>query len=110
MVIVSFVEGDLLNANQKYIAQQCNCVTCLPHGLSKAISKKFNHGGLYEFRKREINNTAIAEDRDVSPNKIHPTIVNVFMKEASMFSEPRSNKLSIPSKKAAPAIIKKIRV
>ena len=64
MVIHCIIEGDLLETKQKYIAQQCNCITCKPHGLSKSISNKFKYGDIYGTRKKLTANTAIEEDRD----------------------------------------------
>jgi O-acetyl-ADP-ribose deacetylase (regulator of RNase III) len=51
MVIVKIVEGDLLKGGEEYIAQQCNCVTVKPHGLSQSIANKWKYGNVYSQRK-----------------------------------------------------------
>ncbi len=60
-------EGDLLNATEDYIVQQCCCTACRPHGLSQSIAKQFKHGNVYALRKPIApgKNTARPEDRPV---------------------------------------------
>ena len=41
MPVVKEVSGDLLKAEEKFIAQQCNCVTVKSHGLSESIIRHF---------------------------------------------------------------------
>ena len=82
MTIIKTVNGDLLNATENYIAQQCNCITCTPHGLSKSISNKFSHGDCYGKRGRLSRNTAVEEDRS-TPGTIEilkgkPNIICIF--------------------------------
>ena len=48
-----------------YISQQCNCITCNSHGLSKIISDKFSHGNIYGKRYPLTKNTSIEKDRDI---------------------------------------------
>lgn len=62
MVIVSEVRGNLLDAKEKYIAQQCNCVTVRPHGLSKSIAERWSHGDVYSGRSAKSRNTAQEPD------------------------------------------------
>ena len=62
MVIIDEVAGDLLNAKEPYIAQQCNCVTVKPHGLSQSIAKKWSYGDAYSGRSKKSNNTATDPD------------------------------------------------
>ena len=50
------VVGDLLNAKEKYICQQCNCVTMIPHGLSVAIAKRYPWADVYGQRKPHSRN------------------------------------------------------
>jgi hypothetical protein len=57
MVIVGTINGDLLNAKEPYVAQQCNCVTVTPHGLSKSIATKWKHGDVYSGRSKKSRNT-----------------------------------------------------
>lgn len=56
--------GDLLDAEEDYILQQCNCVGCRPHGLSAAIAKKFPFADPYSLRKpMGQRNFAVKEDQ-----------------------------------------------
>jgi len=50
MVILSIIEGDLLESSEKYIAHQCNCITKKGKGLSESIGKKFPYADHYKFR------------------------------------------------------------
>ena len=56
--------GDLLDAEEEYILQQCDCVACKPHGLSAAIEKKFPFADPYS-RRRSLGqrNFAVKEDQ-----------------------------------------------
>ena len=49
-MIIDIVHGDLLDAEQRMICQQCNCVTMIPHGLSMAIAKKYPWANIYAQR------------------------------------------------------------
>lgn len=51
MTIIRKVSKDLLTASEKFIAQQCNCVTVKSHGLSAAISQRFKWANPYSTRK-----------------------------------------------------------
>jgi hypothetical protein len=61
-MIVKIIEGDLLNATQKYIAQQCNCNTIKSHGLSKSIADKYPWADPYSCRKKKYNNSTSEPD------------------------------------------------
>lgn len=61
MVIIETTNGDLLNASETYIAQQCN-VTVKPHGLSMSISNRWIHGNIYQSRSKKSANTALKPD------------------------------------------------
>lgn len=65
--VVQVVQGNLLDATEQYIAQQCNCYTVRGHGLSATIAKHFGPSGdPYATRKAQgRRNLAIPEDRDV---------------------------------------------
>lgn len=63
------IKGNILDAKEDYIAQQCNCLTTTPHGLSKAISKAYSWGDPYSTRTALRRNCAIKEHRD-SPGTI----------------------------------------
>jgi O-acetyl-ADP-ribose deacetylase (regulator of RNase III) len=56
MVIVNIVDGDLLDATEPYIAQQCNCTTVTAYGLSKSIANKWKHGDVYSQRSKRAKN------------------------------------------------------
>ncbi len=58
------LEGDVLCAKEKFIGQQCNCLTMKPHGLSAAIVKRFPYADPYGLRIAESSNTAAAVCRD----------------------------------------------
>jgi O-acetyl-ADP-ribose deacetylase (regulator of RNase III) len=64
MVILGTITGNLLDATEKYIAQQCNCVTVKPHGLSKSIAERWPyHGNVYAERSAKSANTAQDPDQ-----------------------------------------------
>lgn len=48
------VIGDILDAPEDAIMQQCNCVTISPKGLSKAIFDKWDYAN--DYRGRKISN------------------------------------------------------
>lgn len=57
--------GDLLNAYEDVIVQQCNCLAVRPYGLSKSIADKFEHGDHYASRRGiGKKNLSVQEDRD----------------------------------------------
>ena len=58
MVIIGTVIGDLLNAKEPYVAQQCNCNTVTARGLSSGIAKRWKHGDVYSARSKKSANTA----------------------------------------------------
>jgi O-acetyl-ADP-ribose deacetylase (regulator of RNase III) len=49
--MIHTINGNLLDATEQYIVQQCNCISTKPHGLSKSISDKWKHGDLYGKRE-----------------------------------------------------------
>lgn len=84
MVIVKTVKpGNILEATEQYIAQQCNCLTVRPHGLSKAIAEAYPHGNYYATRRPAGHrNLAVEDDRD-TPGTLkiirgEPNIINIF--------------------------------
>jgi hypothetical protein len=62
MVIIKTVNGDICNAKERYICQQCNCVTVKPHGLSKYIADRFPYANVYASRPARSANTAAVPD------------------------------------------------
>ena len=64
---VTTVRGDILEADEVYILQQCNCYTVRSHGLSKTLARAYSPwGDPYGTRKAiGSRNLAIAQDRDI---------------------------------------------
>lgn len=54
------------------IAHQTNCISCIPHGLSMNISRKFPSAAIYEKRTKRTNNVATENTRD-APGTIKVT-------------------------------------
>ena len=52
---VTIIKDNILNAKEKYIAHQCNCVTKYGKGLSKAIFDKYPYSNIYSLRKKDNN-------------------------------------------------------
>lgn len=50
--MIEIITGDLLEAKEKYIAHQCNCLTQNSAGTAKAIFDKFPYANTYERRVR----------------------------------------------------------
>jgi O-acetyl-ADP-ribose deacetylase (regulator of RNase III) len=64
--MIRTVQGDLLDAEEEYICQQCNCITIRSHGLSASIVKRFPHADPYAIRRSVGNrNMSIPEDKSV---------------------------------------------
>jgi hypothetical protein len=60
------INGDICNATEDYIIQQCNCLTVRAHGLSQILADKFQHARIYELRTAMgRQNLAIPEDRAI---------------------------------------------
>lgn len=55
--------GNLLDADEAYIVQQCCCTSVKPHGLSAAIAERFPEANPYACRRRLKYNWARLEDR-----------------------------------------------
>lgn len=81
-MIVEEIEGDILQATENYIAQQCNCVTTKPHGLSEIISQHFPHGDVYGKRKKKSANTAMFPDEPgsvvITEHAGYPTLLHMM--------------------------------
>jgi len=82
MTITEIINGDLLTSNEKYIAQQCNCVTVKSSGLAKSIATKYPYADIYTLRnslnyingKNSIPGTINISYPDLSnkgPNVVH---------------------------------------
>ena len=62
MVIIKVIKGNLLDAKERYIAHQTNCVTIKSRGLSKSLFDKFSYVNVYSRRKAKTKNCAIHPD------------------------------------------------
>lgn len=51
--MIEIVQGDLLEATEKYIAHQCNCLTQNSAGTAKAIFDKYPYANTYACRERQ---------------------------------------------------------
>ena len=61
---------NIIYAREKYIMQQCNCLTITSYGLSKTLAEYFPHGDAYKGRRRMgKRNCAIKQDR-VEPGSV----------------------------------------
>lgn len=57
MVLLEIIRDNILNSKQKYICQQCNCVTKSAKGLAKSIIDKYNWANPYEYRNKNNYDT-----------------------------------------------------
>lgn len=57
MVLFKIIEENILNSNEKYICQQCNCVTKSAKGLAKSIIDKYSWANPYEDRNNNNYDT-----------------------------------------------------
>ena len=68
--MISVKYKNIIYAEEKYIMQQCNCLTITAHSLSKTLAESFPHGDAYEGRRAiGRRNYAIQEDR-VEPGSV----------------------------------------
>jgi hypothetical protein len=61
---IKTIKGDILDAKEDYIVQQCCCTAVRPAGLSKAIAERFDVNP-YATRRpmKKGGNTSVEEDR-----------------------------------------------
>lgn len=72
MPILKIIKGDLLDAEEYHIAQQCNCVTVKSHGLSKVIANKWPEADVYAKRQQlDSRNCAINRSEPGTVEKCH---------------------------------------
>lgn len=57
MVILSIIQENILNSREKYICQQCNCVTKSTKGLAKSIIDKYIWANPYKDRNKNNYDT-----------------------------------------------------
>lgn len=80
---MKIISGDILEATEEFILQQCNCLTVTGKGLSESLEKRFPHASVYS-RRRAVNgkNLAILEDRAVPGTSLiftgRPNIICLF--------------------------------
>lgn len=57
---------DICGTTEKYILQQCNCLTVTSSGLSETLANHFEHGDVYNDRRpMGRRNCSIPEDRSI---------------------------------------------
>lgn len=95
--------GDILECEEEYLMQQCNCLTVKAHGLSQTLSDKWSWANVYTTRK-SLNgrNLAIEKDRarvgsikvckkDIGPMdnfvKDNSKVINVDKKVICLFAQ-----------------------
>lgn len=80
MVIVGIINEDILNADQKYIAHQCNCLTKDSKGLAKLIFNKFPYANCYDNENKSLSRRDIPGTFKImkSNNEDDPRIINIF--------------------------------
>lgn len=62
--MISIIDGNILDAKEEYILQQCCCTAIRPHGLSETIATVWKDANIYALRKGiGKRNMAIPEDR-----------------------------------------------
>jgi len=49
---IRIIEGNLLEADEKFIAHQCNCVSIGSAGLAKTLFQEFPYANVYHTRKK----------------------------------------------------------
>lgn len=88
------VRGDIVDAPERYILQQCNCLTIRSHGLSATLEARYPHANIYGRRKGlGARNLAIESDRSV------PGTVTLLLGEPNiicLFGQWRPGKVSSP--------------
>ena len=108
-MIEEIIKGDLLKSKEKYIAQQCNCVTVKSHGLSAQVSKKYPWADVYSRRKAIKNGRNCAKTRSepgtiqIDSNGISKNVIHMFAqycpgkngRYAGVYGLPDLNKSSI---------------
>jgi len=79
MVIIATVRGDLLDSKpisgQWYIAQQTNCNTKTPHGLSDAIAKKWSYANPYGNRGSQPDTPGSVVILEPPVGRVGPTVL-----------------------------------
>src|SRR5271165_78515 len=61
-IMLEIITGDLLEATEKYIAHNCNCLTQNSAGTAKAIFDKFPYANTYERRARGADGETANKD------------------------------------------------
>lgn len=64
--ILNYKSGDILDANDQYIAQQCNCTTSNYKGLSLYILKKFPWADFYKTSYRVPGTIVVKGDEKLN--------------------------------------------
>lgn len=72
---IEIIEGDILEAKEKYIVHQCNCVSNKSAGLAKFIFEKFPYSDVYTNRTEPDVPGTIKISGDGIKNRF---IINMF--------------------------------
>ena len=65
MPIIKVIDKNLLEADEEYVAHQCNCLTVTSHGLAKTIADIYPWADVYRCRQPSgTRNCAIEKDRE----------------------------------------------
>ena len=104
MPIIETVKGNILDAKEDVIVQQCNCVTITACGLSKVIKQKWKWADPYGSRRREgRKNCAISDDRDIPGTiRVLETKETKTPKVVCLFSQWSPGKSNIRYEKTYP--------
>ena len=73
--MIEIVLGNLLDATEKYIAHQCNCVTQASAGTAKAIFEKFPYANTYADRQLPDTMGTI---KILGDGREHRYVINMF--------------------------------
>lgn len=81
--MIEIITGDLLEAKEKYIAHQCNCLTQNSAGTAKAIFDKFPYANTYERRIKDENGETTNIDKPgtiivLGDGKEHRFVINMY--------------------------------
>lgn len=68
--MISFVKGDILDSQEQYLCQQCNCISVRSHGLSQQIASRYPHANPYALRSQLGRRNHCIKDHIAVPGTI----------------------------------------